>query len=158
MTRKSMKISSMTSLALQDKAKNPLLARIYHLVSADLSDIFASNMITIHFSYVSSWALFDCPPSVILYSALFPHGLLPFCGTAPLLYVNCLFQDSLSWSLTFSLKPSLLPYFNLPWIVDSALCSYSHQDLFLLYLLLFQQMFIHCLILPDTILASRNQQ
>ena len=158
MTRKSMKIASMTSLALQDKAKNPLLARIYHLVSADLSDIFASNMITIHFSYVSSWALFDCPPSVILYPALFPHGLLPFCGTAPLLYVNCIFRDSLSCSLTFSLKSSLLPYFNLPWIADSDLCSYSHQDLFLLYLLLFQQMFIHCLILPDTILASRNQQ
>lgn len=123
MTRKPMKIPSMTSLARQDKAKNPLLARIYHLVSADLSGIFVSNMITIHFSYVSSRALFDCPPSVILYSAMFPHGLFLFCGIAPLLYVNCILQDTLSCSLTFSLKPSLLPYFNLPWIVDSALQS-----------------------------------
>ena len=144
----------MTSLSLQDKAKNPLLARIYHLVFAYLSDIFVSNMITIHFSYVSSCALFDYPPSALLYSAMFPHGLLLFCGIAPLLYVNCIFQDSLSGSLTFSLKPSLLPYFNLPLIADSASCSYNHQDLFLLYLLLFQQMFVHCLMLPDTILAS----
>ena len=154
MTRKSMKIPSITSLSLQDKAKNPLLARIYHLVFAYLSDIFVSNMITIHFSYVSSCALFDYPPSAILYSAMFPHGLLLFCGIAPLLYVNCIFQDSLRGSLSFSLKPSLLPYFNLPLIVYSALCSYNYQDLFLLYLLLFQEMFVHYLILPDTILAS----
>lgn len=69
-TRKSMKIPSVTSLALQDKAKNLLSARIYHLVSAYLSDIFVSNMITIHFSYVSSCVLFDYPPSAILYSAV----------------------------------------------------------------------------------------
>lgn len=70
MTRKSMKIPSVTSLALQDKANNLLLARIYHLVSAYLSDIFVSNMIAIHFSYVSSCVLFDYPPSAILYSAV----------------------------------------------------------------------------------------
>ena len=154
MTRKFVEIPSMSSLALWNKTKKPLLARIYHLVFAYLSDIFVSNMITIHFSYVSSCALFDYPPSAILYSAMFPHGLLLFCGIAPLLYVNCIFQDSLRGSLSFSLKPSLLPYFNLPLIVYSALCSYNYQDLFLLYLLLFQEMFVHYLILPDTILAS----
>ena len=54
MTRKSMKIPSVTSLALQDKANNLLLARIYHLVSAYHSDIIISKIIVIHFSYVPS--------------------------------------------------------------------------------------------------------
>ena len=81
---------------------------------------------------------FASPQSVILYSAVFPpHGLLLLCEIAPPLCLNCIFQDSLSYSLTFSVKPSLPPYCNLLMIVGSALCSYGHQDLFLLYHVLF---------------------
>lgn len=72
MTRKSMKIPSVTSWPYKTKLEfvsRMIALRLY------LSDIFVSNMDDYHhFSYVSSCVLFDYPPSAIRI-LLFPHGL-----------------------------------------------------------------------------------
>lgn len=97
MTRKSTKI--ILSDFLPYKTKPILLARIYHLVSAYLSDIFLFSHDYYPFltCLVVSYLIIS---SAILYSAV--SSWAPSFRIAPPLYVNCIFQDSLSGSLTFS--------------------------------------------------------
>ena len=45
--------------------------------------------------------LFAGASSVILYSPMFLQGFLFLCEIASLFYINCIFQDILSYSFTF---------------------------------------------------------